>query len=53
MISPTERDRDDRVSLAGPDPAEVLKALLKVKPDDAERPQANEAAEADIGERDL
>jgi len=49
MISPTERDRDDRVSLAGPDPAEVL----KVKPDDAERPQANEAAEADIGERDL
>lgn len=27
-----ERDRDGRVSLAGPDAAEVLRALLKVEP---------------------
>lgn len=31
MTAPTERDRDERVSLAGPDPAEVLRALLKVR----------------------
>jgi hypothetical protein len=29
-----ERDLDERVSLAGPDAAEVLKALLKVDPED-------------------
>lgn len=40
-----EHDRDERVSLAGPNPAEVLKALLKVKPDDDERPQISQAAE--------
>ncbi len=35
---PTERnqplpDQDNRVSLAGPDPLDVLRALLKVDPD--------------------
>jgi len=30
---PTPEQRDERVSLAGPDPAEVLRALLKVDPD--------------------
>ena len=30
---PTERDRDERVTLAGPDPEDVLRALLRVDPE--------------------
>jgi hypothetical protein len=31
--TPPKHDPDDRISLAGRDPEEVLKALLKVDPD--------------------
>jgi hypothetical protein len=46
MPRPPAPDRDERVSLAGPDPAEVLKALLKVERDD-EPSQESTDGEAD------
>lgn len=44
------RDPDERVSLAGRDPEEVLRALLRVKPDDA---PAEEERETGKGEKAL
>jgi hypothetical protein len=34
----TTRDRDERISLAGADPEEVLRALLTVDPEEPEEP---------------
>lgn len=45
----TPQDRDERVSLAGPDPLEVLRALLKVDP---EAPPADDEREQPASDPD-
>ncbi len=51
METPPAPNRDERVSLAGPDPLDVLRAMLKVDPDsptvDDEPPACPTAREAD------
>jgi hypothetical protein len=46
MSEPTERDRDERVSLDPLDPETALRALLAVKPE-GEPEDANDDSEAD------